>query len=146
MARKSKVCRVCRVEKPASAFYQGKYGTAKQPILSYRCKDCTRAAQTRFNHSERGRLLHFAAHLKADHGLTIEQFNLLVAAQGGKCAICGVTPSKRLVVDHDHSTRKVRGLLCDNCNLMLGQARDSRSVLAAAISYLSAHFGVVHAS
>ncbi len=49
------------------------------------------------------------------HGITQIQYDLLYHRQRGKCAICFKQP-KRLVVDHDHRTMQVRGLLCDGCN------------------------------
>ena len=50
-------------------------------------------------------------------GITEAQYEALLAAQGGGCAICGNTPkSRRLSVDHDHATGDVRGLLCHRCN------------------------------
>lgn len=59
--------------------------------------------------------------------------------QHGLCAICRM-PERRtdrpLSVDHDHETNIVRGLLCDDCNNLLGRANDSTSVLSKAIDYL----------
>jgi len=53
-------------------------------------------------------------------GLSLEDYDALLVAQGGGCAICGTTPkSRRLHVDHDHKTGKVRGLLCMRCNRAL---------------------------
>lgn len=53
-------------------------------------------------------------------GVTDEQYERLLAAQGGGCAICGATPkTRRLHVDHDHKTGAVRGLLCYRCNRFL---------------------------
>jgi hypothetical protein len=63
-------------------------------------------------------------------------------AQGRRCAVFGCTDpgSKRgWHTDHDHVTKKVRGIVCQRCNLMLGGARDSRGVLAAGIRYLEVH-------
>jgi hypothetical protein len=54
------------------------------------------------------------------HGLTLAQYEEMVAAQGGRCPLCDSTPS-RLVIDHSVSARKVRGLLCAPCNGMLGR-------------------------
>jgi hypothetical protein len=74
------------------------------------------------------------------YGLTLVEYNALLAAQGGGCAICKATKSggptsDRLNVDHDHDTRRVRGLLCHKCNVGLGHFRDIQ-VLHAAIAYL----------
>lgn len=55
--------------------------------------------------------------------------------QSGKCLICNEIP-KRLVVDHCHTSGKVRGLLCDHCNTGLGRFKDSPELLMAAIRYL----------
>ncbi len=50
-------------------------------------------------------------------GVTDDQYERLLAAQGGHCALCPSTPkTRRLAVDHDHKTGKVRGLLCHRCN------------------------------
>ena len=75
--------------------------------------------------------------LKAKYGITLEDFHKWAEEQGGLCAICRHPPNgRRLSVDHDHSTGRIRGLLCHNCNSMLGLARDRPAVLQAAIEYL----------
>lgn len=70
--------------------------------------------------------------------MTLEQYETLLAAQGGGCAICEATPrSKRLAVDHDHQTGLIRGLLCERCNhQVLGAAKEDVNVLKRAIRYL----------
>lgn len=78
-------------------------------------------------------------YLKSQYGLTLEQYDSLLNKQCGLCAICrGKEPGrgKFFHVDHDHVTGKVRGLLCQNCNLMIGHALDSAAVLQAAVKYL----------
>lgn len=60
-------------------------------------------------------------------------------AQSGQCQICSDT-FKTLVVDHDHSNGKYRGLLCRRCNVMLGMAQDKSRVLLNAIKYLLAYY------
>ncbi|MEU2713871.1 endonuclease VII domain-containing protein [Streptomyces sp. NPDC007205] len=74
------------------------------------------------------------------YGLTLQEYDRLVDAADGRCAICRQEPApgKRLVVDHDHGTGVVRGLLCQNCNVMIGMAQDNPSTLARAIAYLHA--------
>jgi hypothetical protein len=53
-------------------------------------------------------------------GVDDERYAIMLADQGGGCAICGATPkSRRLNVDHDHKTGAVRGLLCHACNRFL---------------------------
>lgn len=76
--------------------------------------------------------------LRRLYGLTPEQRDELLLAQGSRCALCrSDTPyGKGWHVDHDHKTGKVRGILCGHCNLMLGYARDNPSTLRAAIQYL----------
>ena len=74
--------------------------------------------------------------------ITRFQYDRLVADAGGRCAVCGETPSgsrheSRLHIDHDHITEKVRGLLCGRCNKALGLAKDDVHILQAMINYLN---------
>jgi hypothetical protein len=73
------------------------------------------------------------------YGLTMADYNAMLAAQDMACAICGQRPQKTLYVDHDHETGEVRGLLCVRCNTGLGMFRDSIRLLASAIVYLEEH-------
>jgi len=69
--------------------------------------------------------------------ITIEQYDTLLAAQNGVCAICSRPPGKRhLAVDHCHTTKAVRGLLCVNCNTAVGKLNDDPVLLQRAIDYL----------
>jgi hypothetical protein len=85
-----------------------------------------------------------AVHLKRKYGLTQQDFSRMLAAQNGVCKICKKRETKTdrtgkiqtLSVDHDHVTGKVRGLLCCNCNRMLGSAKDSTDTLRNAARYL----------
>jgi hypothetical protein len=73
------------------------------------------------------------------YGITIEKYDELLQTQNGGCAICGRTENgrkKNFIVDHDHKTEKVRGLLCTQCNAGLGNFRDDPSLLQSAIDYL----------
>lgn len=80
--------------------------------------------------------------LRRERGITHEQYDALVNAQGGKCAICGGPPrgnsKKYFHVDHDHETGAVRGLLCFPCNASLGMLKDDTDLLRKAIQYLEA--------
>ena len=75
------------------------------------------------------------------YGLTLDQYDALVAQQDGVCAICGELPAKgrgrRLVVDHDHETGEIRGLLCGLCNVALGYLREDPKLFDRAKAYLN---------
>lgn len=80
--------------------------------------------------------------LKAQYDLTPAAFDALLVAQEGRCKICRVpfTPDSRETrpsVDHCHTTRQVRGLLCGPCNKGIGFLKDDPAILAAAIAYLT---------
>lgn len=76
-------------------------------------------------------------YLKSRFGMTLETYQSLLEAQGHVCAICGrQNRGKRLVVDHDHATGRIRGLLCTCCNLTLGRMNDDPQRLRAAAAYL----------
>lgn len=72
-----------------------------------------------------------------NYDMTIEAFDALLSTQEGRCACCRTdTPGRGWQVDHCHKINKVRGILCHNCNLGLGHAKDSVEVLETWISYL----------
>jgi len=80
-----------------------------------------------------------AYHLMRTFGITIEQYEAILAGQGGVCAICGRAPSESisLHVDHDHETGRIRGLLCFRCNNSLGDLDDDPALLQSALSYVA---------
>jgi hypothetical protein len=78
--------------------------------------------------------------LRHRYGLTVEEYNQMFADQNGGCAICGTHQSelkRKLAVDHDHETGKIRGLLCSHCNAGIGQFKDNVSLMGFAIDYLN---------
>lgn len=78
--------------------------------------------------------------LKSRYGLTGEQYDEMRAAQDYRCAICREHESKvfrgRLVVDHCHSTGRVRKLLCANCNSSLGHTKENAETARALVEYI----------
>ena len=75
--------------------------------------------------------------LKKAFNITHEDYLVLLANQGGVCAICKQEElSRHLAVDHCHTTGQVRGLLCTKCNNGLGNFNDSPELLQQAIGYL----------
>jgi hypothetical protein len=94
---------------------------------------------------EKANLQRIRSHrMRRRYGLTWEQAQALLQAQGDGCAVCGreivladgVKGRNLACVDHCHTTGKVRGLLCTPCNLMLGYAADNPEALLAAAVYL----------
>ena len=69
-------------------------------------------------------------------GLTPEAYELLVSQQSGLCGICGRMPAIRLRVDHEHSSGRIRGLLCNACNTGIGLLREDPEILLAAIAWI----------
>lgn len=76
--------------------------------------------------------------LKNRYGIEEFDYKVLLDKQGGICAICGDPPKseKAFDIDHCHSSKVIRGLLCNNCNRGLGHFKDKKSNLMKAIQYL----------
>lgn len=145
-----KTCRKCGELKPCDAFYVHSKATGK---LRNDCKACTKAT-VKENQPEGSRVdysrSYYARHgetVRAKqrerlYGITEEQYQEILESQGHKCAICGTTDPQhygRFVIDHCHTTGKVRGLLCNHCNRGLGAFMDNRQSLLSAINYLNQH-------
>ena len=91
-------------------------------------------------HIEKGRAL------RESFGLSLEQYQEMHDRQEGKCAICGQPETqlrdgkvKALAVDHCHSTGRIRGLLCCDCNQAIGKLKEDVEILQGAIRYLNSH-------
>lgn len=152
---KTKICTKCKKEKSLKEFYKfdiGKFG------VTPRCKECLREQGRIYKEGHkverRNRLRDWRYRnpskrknqdLVNKYGITLDKYKEILEKQRGVCAICGKPETriykkagilKSLSVDHDHINNRVRGLLCTNCNLMLGYSQDNITVLQNAISYL----------
>ena len=81
---------------------------------------------------------------KRSFGITQQEYLQLLVDQEACCAICSTPQAElkiALCVDHDHTTGKIRGILCTYCNLMLGRAQDDINLLKATILYLEKNNG-----
>lgn len=101
-----------------------------------------RAQHLEYQRANKGRMREHEN--KRKYGLTVAEVEAKLTAQGGLCLICdlaiafgGRNRPTRACVDHDHRSGKVRGILCNMCNTLLGRASDSISRLARAARYLS---------
>src|SRR5437868_7229503 len=109
-----KHCTRCKENKAFEFF--GNDRTRKDKLNQY-CRPCaaTRTTQWFKDNPVKGKLLSKKISLKKLYGLTYEKFEELKKAQDNKCQICA--EEKPLCVDHCHKTKRVRGLLCRDCNL-----------------------------
>lgn len=73
--------------------------------------------------------------------ITPEDFFGLLDKQGGLCGVCAkpMIPGKQTHLDHCHATNKIRGIVCENCNFVLGHAKDDPLTLTSAADYLCAN-------
>ena len=92
-------------------------------------------------HPERIRQANRIQKLRTEFGISVHEYEEMNIRQGGLCAICKQTNAsgKRLGVDHDHKTGKIRELLCSLCNTAIGELREDPDILRAAIAYLEKH-------
>jgi hypothetical protein len=74
-------------------------------------------------------------HLKRNYNININELNDMVLKQNNKCKICK-NELKKLHIDHNHKTNKVRGILCEKCNLALGLFQENISIILNAAEYL----------
>ena len=88
--------------------------------------------------SGKKRLADRKSHLKRKYGLTVAEYEAMLADQGGGCAICRRPPRDDIAlhVDHDHLTGAVRGLLCFRCNNAIGDLRDDLELVYRMLDYL----------
>lgn len=92
----------------------------------------------RFTAAGKRSLSNRKSHLKRKYGLTLEEYDRMLAEQGGRCGICGRQPTRgvSLHVDHCHLTGRVRGILCFRCNNALGDFDHDTTLVTAAARYL----------
>ncbi len=96
--------------------------------LCARCEGSSRAWVL----AKYGSIRNYKLHYK--YGISVDQFDSMVKAQGGVCPICRARPATQ--VDHDHRTGNVRAILCLKCNAGLGALRDEPRLVWAAVDYL----------
>lgn len=132
----SKECSRCGTLKPLSEYHK-----SKKIKSGYRahCKECHKKHCREYYATSHGQEQIRGAQLKKAYGISLEEYNLLLKKQDGKCAICGTEEcrtGKAFAVDHCHETGEVRGLLCRPCNSALGFFNDNYDTCQKAADYL----------
>lgn len=132
----SKVCSKCREIKPLTEFH--KDNGIKDGHSSW-CKKCTRENRIKYQKTPRGKFTARKAQLKSKFNMTPADYDKIYMDQLGLCAICGTHQSdlkKSLAVDHNHETGKIRGLLCNRCNIGIMNLKEDAENCLNAYSYL----------
>lgn len=122
------VCKYCKNEN-----YKNWYQKNKQKVKERKAKYHEKTKEYRRWYT-----------IKLRYGITKEEYETIFKNQGHKCGICKNTKSghkntDEMVVDHCHKTKKVRGLLCNRCNTLLGSVNEDISILRETIKYIKRH-------
>jgi hypothetical protein len=148
-----KLCPKCGESKAVTAFYTRPNGNPQSWCIS-----CTKTLRVQRNpeiaaYQARRRAQRTASEkelakeyqLQYHFGISLQEYNEMLEAQGHCCAICGKADgtdlhagarTRQLGVDHDHRTGMVRGLLCNDCNRAIGQLKDDATVVRKAAEYM----------
>ena len=141
-----RICTQCKHKLPAThKYFYSDYRT--KDGLQARCKTCMNTNHKKYYENHKEEIRAYKRKYKEKHkqrykeqrlirnyGITLKQYNKIFNQQKGVCAIC--EQDSKLYVDHNHSTKRVRGLLCNNCNNGLGRFKDNINFLENAIQYL----------
>lgn len=145
-----KVCTKCKLSKSSEDYHKQ---TNSKDGYSNWCKVCgydnlkiwrkknpdkikKNAKNFRINNPK----AYYNSQYKSKYGISIEEYNRLFDIQKGQCKICKIDSKelpRKLAVDHNHVTGKVRGLLCGNCNVAIGNLKESVIIIKEALNYLA---------
>ncbi len=135
----SKKCPKCNATKLPEEFHKD---TRNKTGLTSWCNACRREKNKEWlkKNPEKAKCSRRNTSLKRLYGITLKEYEQMLANQKGMCAICKTTDpgvvGKRFVVDHCHTTDKVRALLCGKCNCAIGLLNEDPSLFDSAKQYL----------
>lgn len=148
-----KTCNRCKQTKSLSEFYK-RPDRGKNSVRSI-CKDCSKKhldsildipySELPPDKKEKRRQIYRKSWLKRKYGMAVEDYEKMFQKQNGRCAICGSEnsggkhSSETFMVDHCHKSEKVRGLLCNRCNLAIGVLSDDTWLIEKILQYVKAH-------
>lgn len=138
----NKICYVCKRERSISEFNKDK---STKDGLAIKCKFCrseirlkNRAKRTAYNKTHREETRNYR--LRRKYGIDTETRNEIIKEQKGKCPICdkffNLIDPRDVHMDHNHKSNTLRGILCKDCNLLIGFAKEDIKILNKAIIYL----------
>lgn len=121
-------------------------GTTEKYLSGWNCVHCVKQKTLKrnseiyrkYSQTDKGRRNLRNGVLKRKYNITIEQYEEMFIQQNKCCVICNETIAK-FVVDHCHTSQKVRSILCDRCNKVLGLVREKEEVLKQMIKYIKVH-------
>lgn len=120
MGNTSKICSVCKLNKPISRYVIRK-DTGK---IRNRCNECA------YKKTQECRI-------KREYGLSDNAYKVLIGSREKTCEICGASGDKvKICIDHCHNTGAVRGVLCNRCNIAIGAFQDNADLLRKAADYV----------
>lgn len=123
--RTNRRCSTCKELKPNTTDNFHTFSTKSGSATRALCKVCHSKYQKEYK-------------LMKHYGLSLMGYELMIEQQDAKCAICNELTSK-LVVDHCHTTGKVRSLLCNDCNTGIGMLKENKEIMLSAIEYIDHH-------
>ena len=130
---KHKVKRLTRMRQ----YYKEHKEEIKANVKTYRANNPEKVLAIREKYKPRHAVNEHKRRLRKVYKLTVEQYNIMLLAQHGMCAICELdNAGRRLCVDHNHITGAIRGLLCNRCNRCLGLLKENKLTLKMALDYL----------
>ncbi len=145
---KMKVCSKCKKGLPLTTEYFSPC-KANQDGFRGRCRDCINRENRKYRSKNKEQINQYGREhynkdeerikwLKKKYNLTPEAFDILLHNQGGVCAICKTKDwgKQGPIVDHNHITGQIRGILCSICNKGIGCLQDSPTILRLATDYL----------
>ena len=137
-----KVCNKCNMEQPIDNYYKQTGARTKEGYRRPTCKSCVNKQSIAWSKANPDKVKKHRRkqRLKQNYGISLEQYQEMLIQHNNKCAVCNEEHKRRpLNVDHCHTTGKVRGLLCDKCNMALGLLKDSKDLINNLGKYLNAY-------
>lgn len=132
LAMNTKICCKCKEYDHVRSYWRDR---ESKDGLNHLCTPCARIKNTKYYRKE-----DWVTRIARSYQLSREQFDALLIQQSGRCAICGVafmgTHKHRPQIDHNHDTGKNRGLLCLECNLLVGFLERRADKIPMAYAYL----------